>query len=1044
MRERARYKRAAFAMFQLILACALCTRAQTAELSGMVRDSSQAAFPNATITATNDDTALKQTAVSNLQGYYNLAFLRPGSYTINVEAKGFRTITRRELNLDLGQEAILNFALEPATLNQTIVVQSNTPPVRSDSPGMNYIIGRQFVENLPLNGRTFQPLIALVPGVVLTNGDGQFSINGQRENANYFSIDGVSANIGLSSFRNLGLTAGGSMPGFNVLGGTNNLVSVDAIQELAIRSSAFSAEFGRTAGGQVQVLTRSGTKQLHGTLSDYFRNDALDANDWFANREGLQKAPLRQNEFGGTLAGPIFKNKTFFFLSYEGLRLRLPQFSVVNVPSRVAREQAPFFIRQLLNAFPLPNGPENSSSLLARLSTTYSNPASGDTTSARLDHVMNSRLSLFARYSFALSENDSRVESLSHVIANNVNTSSIIIGGIFAVTPMINNEFRANYSTNRSSHVNDVDDFGGTISPPGSLMFPEPFASRRSSRFIFTVDEGGLRFVVGRSADHRQRQINLVDNISILRKTHTLKFGADFRYLFPVFGPQDYGLQIRFLTLDQAVNGKTPLVSIFTFDPLVLAFRNLSVYGQDKWKLSPRTTVDFGLRWELNPPPGAKNGGQLYTLSGIGDPGALQIAPAGTPLYRTSYGNFAPRIGLAYQMSGRPGREISLRGGLGIFYDLGDGVIGQATESFPHFRRKFVSGQRFPLNSLTLAPPALPSLDPPYSAQSFLVFDPHHVLPRTYQWNVGLEGSLGVARTISVFYVGAAGRDLLRRVGTTALGPNFINGSTVDLTTNDSTSDYHALQLRFQHQLSRGLQSLVSYTWSHSIDNGSSDAGFELPANKTPPQSDRGPSDFDVRHAVQVAFTYKIPSPRVRGVAFVLHDWSIDGILLARTATPVDVTITRQLGFDLVSARPDQVPGEHDYIGNPAVPEGRQINSAAFAVAAEQRQGLLQRNALRGFAFTQLDCGVSREFHLTERVNIRGKAEFFNVFNHPNFANPDGFLGTYSPPLAVNSFFGFSTGMSARAPAAGVMNGLTSLYRMGGPRSIQLSLKFAF
>jgi hypothetical protein len=1029
----------------LVLVCAPSARTQTAELSGAVKDSSQAAFPNARITATNEETAIKRTTLSNLQGYYDFAFLRPGSYTIKVEAEGFRTITRLGVNLDVGREGRLDFILEPATLRQTITVESGAPFVQSDSVGVNTTIGPQFVENLALNGRTFQPLIGLVPGVVMTNGDGQFSTNGQRDDANYFTIDGVSANIGLTNFRSLGQTAGGSVPGFNVLGGTNNLVSVDAMQEFTVHTSTYSAEFGRMPGGQVQVLTRSGTNQFHGALFNYFRNDALDANDWFANLKGLQKPPLRQNNFGGVLGGPIFKNRTFFFLSYEGLRLTLPQFSVVSVPSRVARGIAPLAIQQLLNAFPLPNGPEDPASMLGQFSAAYSNPASVDATSLRLDHMVNSRLSLFGRYSYARSENDLRVESLTHVIFDQLNTTSLTVGGTLAFTPTISNEFRVNYSTNRSRHLNAVDDFGGAIPPSNSLLFPTPFASPRSSRFIFFVDAGGLRFVVGRSNDHLQRQLNLVDSASILKRSHALKFGVDFRHLSPVFGPQDYGLGITFLTVDQAVSGKTPVVSIFIFDPLVLAFSNLSFYAQDNWKLNPRLTIDFGLRWELNPPPHAKNGQQLYTLSGFDDPSALRLAPGGTPLYRTTYGNFAPRIGLAYQMSGRPGREAVLRGGFGIFYDLGDGVIGQATESFPHFRKKFVRGQPFPLGPAVAAPPSLPSLDPPYSAQSFLAFDPRHVLPRTYQWNLGLEESLGATRTISVFYLGAAGRELLRRVLMTGPRPNFINGSTIDLTTNSATSDYNAFQLQFQHRLSHGLQTLVSYTWSHSIDIASTDIDFQLPADKADPQRDRGASDFDVRHALQAAFTYQIPSPHLgTGATAILRNWSLDGILLARTATPVNVTITRQLGLDMVSARPDPVAGEAAYIQDPAVAGGRRINPAAFVVPAEARQGLLGRNARRGFAFTQLDFGLRRRFNLTERVNIQWKAEFFNMFNHPNFANPDGRLGSYSPPLVVSPLFGVSTQMSARAPVNGVTNGLSSLYRTGGPRSIQLSIKLAF
>jgi len=1028
----------------VILAYSPTLEAQTARLSGAVRDLSQAAFPNAAITAANEQTEIEQSTLSNIQGYYSFPFLRPGSYTIRVEAVGFRTTTRRGVNLDVGEEGRLDFVLQPATLEQEITVEAKAASVRSDSADVRTTIDETYVENLALNGRTLQPLIALVPGVVMTSGDGQFSVNGQRDNSNYLTIDGVSANIGLSNFRNLGQTAGGSVPGFNVTGGTNNLVSVEALQEFTVLASTYSAQFGRMPGGQVQVLTRSGTNQFHGTLFDYFRNDALDANDWFADREGLQKPPLRQNDFGGVLGGPVVRNRTFFFSSYEGLRLRLPQFALVNVPSRASRVLAPTAIRNLLNAFPQPNGSEDPSTMLGQFAAAYSNPANGDAGSIRLDHVVNHRLVLFGRYSDARSENDSRVENLTHLILNEVNINSITTGGTVSLAPSIENEFRVNYSTNRSRHLNRADDFGGAVPPADSLLFPASYASPNSSRFIFSVD-AGLRFVVGRSSDHAQRQLNLVDNLSILKGSHAIKVGADFRDLSVDFGPQDYGLQIRFHTVNEAVTGDTPVVSIFTFDPLVLGFCNLSLYVQDTWKLNSRFTVDLGLRWELNPPPHAREGEHLYTLSGLENFSALQLAPRTTPLYQTTYENFAPRVGMAYQVSGQSGRAAVLRGGFGIFYDLGQGVIGQATESFPHFRRKFASGEPFPLSSAVAAPPPFPSLDPPYSAQSFLVFDPRHLLPKTYEWNFGLEQSLGVRRTLSIFYVGAAGRDLLRRVVMTGPSPNFINGSSIDLTTNAATSDYHALQLQFRNRLSFGLQALLAYTWSHSIDIGSSDASFELPADKADPQRDRGPSDFDVRNNLQAAFLYGLPFPHLGKVADIfLRGWSLDGIFLARSATPVDVTITRQLGLDLVSVRPDPIIGKPLYIQDRAVAGSERINRAAFTVPIEARQGILGRNSLRGFAFTQLDFGVARQFHFNERVTLQWKAELFNVLNHPNFANPDGFLGNYSPPLELNSLFGVSTSTAARAPINGVTNGLTPLYRIGGPRSIQLSLKLAF
>src|SRR4029077_8179383 len=220
-------------------------------------------------------------------------------------------------------------------------------------------------------------------------------------------------------------------------------------------------EFGRTPGGQVQIVTRSGTNQVHGELFDYFRNNALDANDWFANAHGLPRSPLRQNDFGGVFGGPLVRDKTFFFLSYEGLRLRQPQFAQINVPSLSARTQAPAPVAQLLKAFPLPNGPENALTMIAEYSASYSNPISLDSASIRLDQAVTNKLTLFGRFSDAQSGGETRADSLTHVISNEVNTRSLTLGATLASTPTLTNEFRANYTRNESSHFNKLDDFGG-------------------------------------------------------------------------------------------------------------------------------------------------------------------------------------------------------------------------------------------------------------------------------------------------------------------------------------------------------------------------------------------------------------------------------------------------------------------------------------------------------------------------------------------------------------------------------------------------------
>jgi hypothetical protein len=432
---------------------------------------------------------------------------------------GFKVDERAGVILNVASISQLDFILQVAGSSETVIVRGDSLGIHAESPAVRTTIDQHFVANLPLNGRTFQSLIALAPGVVLTPGDGQFSVNGQRDDGNYFTVDGISANVGLSAFRALQETAAGTVPGFSAVGTTSNLVSVDAMQEFTLQTSSYSAEFGRTPGGQVQILTRSGTDQFHGALFDYFRNDALDANDWFANAQGLPKAPLRQNDFGGILGGPLRRAKTFFFVSYEGLRLRQPQFAQINVPSLSARSQAPAPIAELLNAFPIPNGPVNPLAMTAQFSTTYSNPVSLNSGSIRLDQAISGKLTLFGRLSVAKSSVQTRVESLTHVISNEVNTSAITLGATLAWSPALTNELRANFTWNGSSHFNTLDSFGGATPPPESLLFPAPFSSSRSSRFIFQDLADGLRFVSGRSSDHEQRQFNLTDGVSPQRFT---------------------------------------------------------------------------------------------------------------------------------------------------------------------------------------------------------------------------------------------------------------------------------------------------------------------------------------------------------------------------------------------------------------------------------------------------------------------------------------------------------------------------------------------
>ena len=365
-------RRVSALLLLLLLSSMPVLRAQStgASLSGRVTDPSKSLIADAKIDAINTATNFHYETTTNNSGEYYLTNLPPGRYQIEIEKPGFKKLIKPDVTLHVQDAREIDFEMTLGSASENITVQGGAALLNTESGTVSTVIDQTFVENFPLNGRSFQTLIMLTPGVVVAttaaDDQGQFSVNGQRADANYFTIDGVSANFGVTGFPPLMQSAGGGLPAFSALGGTNSLVSVDAMQEFRIQTSSFAPEFGRAPGGQISVATRSGTNAFHGTLFDYFRNSVLDANDWFSNFNHLPKPEERQNDFGGVVGGPIVKDKTFFFFSYEGLRLRQPatQESVVpDAASRQVQTPAGSAIRAYLNAYPVANGVELGSGL---------------------------------------------------------------------------------------------------------------------------------------------------------------------------------------------------------------------------------------------------------------------------------------------------------------------------------------------------------------------------------------------------------------------------------------------------------------------------------------------------------------------------------------------------------------------------------------------------------------------------------------------------------------------------------------------------------
>ena len=1042
-------RRVAALVFILLTSFTLgLAQSTNASIAGRITDPANALIVDAKVAAISTGTNIRYEDTTNGSGEYHLGSLPPNSYRLEIEKSGFKKLIKPNVVLHVQDALRIDLQMTLGDVSEIVTVESGAPLVNSESGTVSTVINRTFVENVPLNGRSFQTLIQLTPGVILTpstfNDQGQFSVNGQRADANYFTVDGVSANFGVTGFIAMMQSASGALPALSASGGTNSLVSVDAMQEFRIQTSSFAPEFGRTPGGQISIATRSGTNAFHGALFEYFRNDVLDARDWFVNLNGLAKPAERLNNFGGVLGGPVVKDKSFFFFSYEGQRLRQPSSMQTVVLDNQSRQQAPATMRPYLNAFPIANGPSLAAGL-AQFNASFSNPSSLDAYSIRIDHSLRPKLNVFGRYNYSPSNLDQRgpifssgrVLSATNSLLSSVHTGTV--GLTQMISPEIINEVRANYSNHRIGIDFVMDDFGGAVPLPDSLMFPSGITSANGN-FLFILLGVG-QYVQGKQGTTEQRQVNLIDNLSVTKGSHQLKFGVDYRWLAPFSSPAAYRQFAAFSGVSNApggaLSGTALLAQSSSFQTNALLSQNLSVFGQDTWKITPRLTVTYGLRWDVNPALKGKNGdNDPFTVVGLNNPATMTLAPRGTPLYETTYGNFAPRIGFAYQLRGIRNWDAALRAGFGVFYDLGQGSLGGVSSFFPYIVDKNFSSAPFPLSPQDAAPPALTTNLP---AATMLIADPNLKLPRTYQWNVALEQSIGNNQSISATYVGAIGRQLLRVTNLFNVNPNF---EFIALTDNSATSDYNALQVKFERRLSRGFQALGSYSWSHSIDIASTDAvatNINTPGQIADANVDRGNSNFDIRHAFTAGVRYELPSVgSPKTVRAILNGWSIDSFIFARSAPPVNIVGGSffAAGTQLVP-RPNLITGVPLEIHGSQFPGGKIFNRAAFSPAPAGTQGNLGRNVLRGFCAWQADVGLQRQFHLTERVGLRFRAEFFNIFNHPNFGSPTNVL---TSPL-----FGRSTQTLANSLGSGGANGgFNPLHQIGGPRSIQFALKLQF
>ncbi len=1055
-----RSRLAAFGLICFLLPAGtfLAGQANISSVEGIVEDSTGARVPEANVKLVNGVTGAENRSTTNQDGLFALPGIFPGPYTLEIARYGFATVHISGLTLTSGETRNLLIRLKIGSVTESVQIEASAITVNNVDASVTTIVDREFVANFPLNGRSFEDLITMAPGVLTESPQaidgrnsqrGGVSVNGQRTDMNRFVVDGVSANFGtpdLSSPRKF--PGAGNSPALTAMGTTLSLSSVDAIQEFRIHGSSYSAEFGGVPGGQVLLTTRSGTNAIHGTLFDYARDSSADSVDWFSrfNEFGITDGggifnhgyfsglSYQQNDFGGAFSAPVSfshvgRNQTFAFISVEQTHVSQPTaFSIQFFPAYEVFQHASAAMLPILHDFGeyryiFPGYPVLYPELLAD-----SLPGKESTATARVDHNFSPALSGFFRISSSPSNGQHR--DFIALTTDHVDNQAVTLGTTLDLSSIRNNEFRLGYGRSFSHSNTALGFFGGQPYTDLPADLGAPFFARIRGQAYIRIPGAGDTAIGTDDASGFVHQWNLRDTLSFQSVHHFLRVGFDYRHFVSAVDPAPVSVQADFLSAGSLLSNRASDIAITRSEPAQPVFNEFSAFAQDDWKLAKTLTISPGLRWDVNPPPRGANGGDAYTLLGnVSAPGSLQLASRGTPLWRTGWLNFAPRVGIAWTANNRNEKDLVVRAGAGIFFGTNNAAGVEAFNALGFSATSFLENVPVPVASSQFDFSTAPS--PPYTRAVVFAFPRHFQLPYSLQWNVAVEKALGRGQSLSASWIGASGRRLLeeRRINLGAANPNF---GEVSWFPGGYTSSYESLQLKFQRSFSSSLQALASYAWSHNLDYGSTDPAFPLV---------RGNSDLDVRHSVQAALSW---SERSRDGGWLRRElfgkWGAEGRLMARTAFPVNLLgnlFSDPATGDRYYSGVDRVPGRPLYLFGAEFPDRRTFNGGpkatnpAFVLPEGSNPGNAPRNLVRGFGDFQINTAIRRELHLFGPLNLQLRAEAFNIFNHPD-------LG-YVDPHLTNLLFGQATlllNQSFGSPG--------SLFEPGGPRSLQFSARVRF
>jgi len=967
--------------------------------SGTVTDSTGAVIPKAAVQMKNIATGqVLQTSTDN-QGRYTIADLPIGNYEAQASATGFQTMVRRGITLTVGAQSVIDFSLPVGQSQQAVTVESQVSQVDTLSSQVASYVEQTQINKLPLNGRNFTDLVALAPGVTsgsqVGNGgrnllygvESNFSVSGARSEGQAYLLDNTDIQ---------GFWAHGS--GSGVMGTT---LGIEAIAEFSLLTNTYSAQFGGN-GAVVNAVSRSGTNSFHGSGYEFVRNSALDAANFFENANNAAKAPFSQNQFGGSLGGPIKKDKLFFFVNDEELRNSLGQTVIALVPDANAHNG-------IVNGVSVPINPKIAPILaLYPLPTTtlaggVGSIAEADTQTgtenyllARVDYNLSNKDSLYVRY--VKDRGDTTLPFLGSPLPprwpeiGSTRNQFATIEWRRVISPTLVNLLRFSFTRTKETDTQAKPDQASVLN-----FFPE----RGQNGGVNITGLSSMGTSIFAPLLEVQNKFPVADDLIWTHGAHNLRFGGFFSRVQSNFQQQGWwGGFYSFGSLSSFLQG-VPFLFQGPEPGLTDSYRDfreieVDGYIQDEWKARRNLTVNVGLRYEFVTNPTTN----VHTLNTLINPpfGTFQKVPnvfASNPSVR----NFDPRIGLAYDPFGD--HKTAIRAGFGIFYN-------------PIRARSYASGYYFnPPYALAFVPnPQFPNPFPgalPPPAQLVGVDYNTDVTPHMYQWNFNIQRQLFESTTLTVGYVGSRGLHLYGARDINPVLPTVVNGvqvfgvprgATPGIISNPrlnpagaalnseapvADSSYHSMQVGLNRRFSHGVQSQLSYTWSKCMDNASGTYGLEggIPwSNPTNGSFDRGRCLFDRPHVFRLSGVYELPFKQ----NILTKGWQMSGGLQVQSGSPWNVIIGfDQSGNTIANQRPNLVlPADTIMSGD----INHWANPAGFSLPAPGTLGNLQRDFLAGPGIVNLDYAVLKETTIKEQVRLQFRAEFFNVLNHANFALP--------------------------------------------------------